>query len=27
VTLDAQARRLSGLEHELADLQPLAGVA
>jgi hypothetical protein len=26
-TLDAQARRLSGLESELADLQPVLGVA
>jgi len=26
-TLDAQAHRLSGLESELADLQPVAGVA
>ena len=27
VTLDAQARRLSGLESELAGLQPVASVA
>jgi hypothetical protein len=27
VTLDAQARRLSGLETELADLQPVADFA
>ena len=27
VTLDAQARRLSGLETDLAELQPVAGAA